>query len=88
LLFSRRQDDQPSRAPYPRETLAVDLMVFGGVAVTLGAGEPIALAASIPLGVITYLAQKKWYGDDNENALLKGLLSPFLPPYRQRYRVI
>lgn len=30
------------------------------------------------LGVITFLAQRKWYGDDNESAMIKGLILAFL----------
>ena len=54
--------------------VTVDLMVFGAGDVTLGVGW----FASIPIGavvaIITYMAQKKWYGDDKESALIKALV--------------
>jgi ABC-type xylose transport system permease subunit len=30
--------------------------------------------AGLVLGVITYKAQRHWYGDDRESALIKGLV--------------
>ena len=30
------------------------------------------------LGVIAYLAQRKWYGDDKDSALIKALILGFL----------
>lgn len=55
-------------------TFIIDLMIFGGVTLTLGLLIPIALIAGIVLGFITYRAQIKWYGDDREAALIKGLI--------------
>jgi hypothetical protein len=59
-------------------TLVVDTMLFGGEAGTLGASIPISCVAGGVLGVITFLAQRKWYGDDSEAALIKGLILAFL----------
>jgi hypothetical protein len=54
--------------------LIVDLMLFGGEVVTLGALLPVSIGAGFVLGFITYLAQRKWYGDDKESAAIKGLI--------------
>jgi ABC-type xylose transport system permease subunit len=45
---------------------------------TLGASLPISGAAGGILAVITYRAQKKWYGDDSESAFIKALILGFL----------
>ena len=54
----------------------VDLMLFGTAAATMGITLPLllplAIADGIVLGRITYKAQLKWYGDDNESAMLKA----------------
>ena len=54
----------------------VDLMLFGSAAATMGIDLPIliplAIAAGIVLGRITYKAQMKWYGDDHESAMIKA----------------
>lgn len=54
-------------------TLGVNAMMFGAEAVTMGTAFPAALAAAVVLAFITYKAQKKWYGDDHDSALLKAL---------------
>ena len=55
-------------------TFVIDLMIFGGVTLTLGLLIPIAVIAGIVLGFVTYRAQMKWYGDDRESALIKGVI--------------
>jgi hypothetical protein len=55
-------------------TFIVDLMLFGGTVLTFGLLIPVSLAAGIVLGFITYRAQIKWYGDDRESALIKGVI--------------
>ncbi|HSU29764.1 MAG TPA: hypothetical protein VLJ11_00900 [Bryobacteraceae bacterium] len=54
----------------------VDLMLFGAAAATMGMDLPIliplAIAAGIVLGRITYKAQMKWYGDDHDSATIKA----------------
>jgi hypothetical protein len=52
----------------------IDLMLFGGAVLTFGLLIPIALVAGIVLGFITYRAQVKWYSDDRESALIKGVI--------------
>jgi len=59
-------------------TLIVDLMLFGGEVATLGAILPVSIAAGAVLGVIAYLAQRKWYGDDPDSAAIKALVLGFL----------
>lgn len=55
-------------------TLVVDTMLFGGSLVTLGASTLLSVPAGIALGFITYKAQRHWYRDDRESALIKGLI--------------
>lgn len=54
----------------------VDLMLFGTGAATGGLTLPIlipiAIVAGIVLGRITYKAQMKWYGDDQDSAMIKA----------------
>jgi len=59
-------------------TLIVDLMLFGGEVATLGAILPVSIGAGCVLGVIAYLAQRKWYGDDKDSAIIKALILAFL----------
>jgi hypothetical protein len=54
--------------------LVIDTMLFGGALATLGAILPLSLAVGVALGFITYRAQKRWYGDDDENALIKAAI--------------
>jgi len=55
-------------------TVVVDTMLFGGTVATLGASTVVSVPAGIVLGLITYRAQRHWYGDDRESAMLKGLI--------------
>ena len=55
-------------------TVIVDLMLFGGELATMGAILPVSIGAGVVLGVIAYLAQRKWYGDDQQSAAIKGLI--------------
>jgi hypothetical protein len=59
-------------------TFTVDMMLFGGELGTLGASLPISVAAGTILGFIPYKTQMKWYFDDRESALIKGLILGFL----------
>ena len=52
-------------------TLAVNAMLFGGQVMTLGALTVVALAVAVVLGVITYKAQMRFYGDDARRRELK-----------------
>ncbi len=54
----------------------VNSMIFAADWGTIGAFWPVSLAIGAALGFITYRAQMKWYGDDNESALIKaGILA-------------
>lgn len=55
-------------------TFIVDMMLFGGEVLSFGLLIPLSFVAGIVLGFITYRAQMKWYGDDREAALIKGLI--------------
>jgi len=55
-------------------TFIVDMMLFGGEVLSFGLLIPVSLVAGIVLGIITYRAQIKWYGDDPEAAQIKGLI--------------
>ncbi len=54
----------------------VDLMLFGTAAASMGIALPVliplAMAAGVVLGRITYKAQMKWYGDDHDSAMIKA----------------
>jgi hypothetical protein len=52
----------------------IDMMLFGGAVLTLGFLIPISLVAGFVLGFVTYRAQMRWYGDDRESALIKGVI--------------
>jgi hypothetical protein len=55
-------------------TTVVDTMLFGGQFITLGTSSLLSVPVGIVLGVITYKAQRHWYRDDRESALIKGLI--------------
>jgi len=54
------------------------MMLFGGEIATMGAILPISIGAGCLLGVIAYLTQRKWYGDDKQSALIKSMIIGFL----------
>lgn len=58
--------------------LVVNTMLFGGELATFGALFPLALIVGVVLGLITYRAQVRWYGDDDENALIKAAIMTVL----------
>jgi hypothetical protein len=55
-------------------TTVVDTMLFGGEFITLGTSTLLAVPVGIVLGFITYKAQRHWYRDDRESAIIKGLI--------------
>ena len=59
-------------------TFLIDTMLFGGEALSLGAILPISVGVGCVLGFITYKAQMRWYGDDRESAIIKGLILALL----------
>ena len=70
-------------------TFIVDSMLFGGEGIaallgipTVGASIVFVLTVSITaaciVGLIAYLAQQRWYGDDKQSAFIKALILAFL----------
>ena len=59
-------------------TLVIDVMLFGGEAVTGFMTLPLSIGAGAVLGFIAYKAQINWYGDDKESAMIKGLILALL----------
>jgi hypothetical protein len=55
-------------------TVIVDLMLFAGDVVTLGALTPIGVGVAGALAYIVYRMQIKWYGDDHDSALIKAMV--------------
>jgi len=59
-------------------------MLFGGNLLTLGLLLPVSVGAGLVLGFITFRAQRRWYGDDTDAALIKaaivGLLTAIPTP--------
>ena len=54
-------------------TLAVNAMMFGGTVLTMGVLAPLAILVAVVLAYITYRAQRRFYGDDHDAALVKSL---------------
>jgi hypothetical protein len=54
-------------------TLAANTMLFGGVVMSMGTLAPVAILVAVVLGYITYRAQRRFYGDDHDAALVKAL---------------
>jgi hypothetical protein len=65
-------------------TVAVDMMLQSATIISGGLLIPFSIAAAVALAVITYRAQKKFYGDDGEAAGIKaaivGLLTAIPSP--------
>lgn len=59
-------------------TLAVDWMLFGGEAISLGTSLLFSVVVAAALGFIAYRAQMKWYGDDSESAAIKACILALL----------
>lgn len=55
-------------------TVTVDAMLFGGDLATAGFILPLTIAVAFGLGIVTFMAQRKWYGDDNESAFIKAFI--------------
>jgi hypothetical protein len=58
--------------------IVLDTMLFGGEIVTFGGSVVISVMVGIVFGIITYKAQKSWYGDDHDSSLIKGLIMGLL----------
>ncbi len=56
-------------------TFILDVMLFGAEAGTLGTSAVyFSVPAGLVLAYIAFKAQMKWYGDDRESAIIKGLI--------------
>ncbi|MBK8464896.1 MAG: hypothetical protein IPL32_03615 [Chloracidobacterium sp.] len=58
--------------------IVIDTMLFAGEVVTLGLLVVLSAIAGIVFGFITYKAQRSWYGDDHDSAMIKGLIMGLL----------
>ena len=54
------------------------MMLHAADVVSMGMLMPFSILAGFVLGIITFMAQKKWYGDDNESAAIKALVVTLL----------
>jgi hypothetical protein len=48
-------------------------MLFGGELTTMGALIPLGFGVAVVLGVMTFICQRRMYGDDESEALVKAL---------------
>jgi len=55
-------------------TFVVNEMLFAGAVFSMGSLALLAPAVAIVLGVITYKAQRRFYNDDHDAALIKSLV--------------
>ena len=55
-------------------TVLIDAMVFGTDSFSMELLLPLGIGVAAVLGLIVYLAQMKWYGDDKESAIIKALI--------------
>lgn len=58
--------------------IVIDTMLFIGEIASAGILIVFSLVVGIVFGFITYKAQKRWYGDDHESSLIKGLIMGLL----------
>jgi hypothetical protein len=54
--------------------IIVDAMLFGGDIATAGFIIPLTIAVAFGLGIVTFMAQRKWFGDDVESAFIKAFI--------------
>jgi hypothetical protein len=55
-------------------TVAVDMMLHAADVMSAGLLIPFSFGGGVVLGLITFLAQRKWYGDDADSATIKALI--------------
>jgi hypothetical protein len=55
-------------------TVLVDLMANSATIVSAGLLYEVELGAAVVLAFIAYKAQRAWYGDDRDSALIKALI--------------
>lgn len=54
-------------------TFLVDAMLFSGDVLSGGGLVLFSMFVGAVLGLVAYKAQMKWYGDDRDSALIKGI---------------
>ena len=59
-------------------TVVIDWMLFSAEGATLGAFLPFSVIIGAAVGVITYRAQRRFFGDDKEAAQIKGFIVALL----------
>ena len=59
-------------------TIGVDTMIFSGDIVSAGLLLPVAFGAAAVLGIITFMVQKAWSGDEDKDAFIKALIVALL----------
>jgi hypothetical protein len=55
-------------------TVAVDMMLHAADVVSGGLLIPFSFGGGVVLGIITFLAQREWYGDTEASAKIKALV--------------
>lgn len=55
-------------------TIGVDMMLHAADVVSAGLLIPFSMMAGIALGIIVFLTQRSWYGDDNQSAVIKAMI--------------
>jgi hypothetical protein len=58
--------------------VVIDTMLFAGEIATLGALIVLSAIVGGVFGFITYKAQRSWYGDDHDSAVIKALIMGLL----------
>ncbi len=59
-------------------TIVADTMIFSGDVASAGLLLPVAAGAAVVLGIIAFMIQKAWFGDDNQSAFIKALIVALL----------
>jgi hypothetical protein len=59
-------------------TIVADSMIFSGDIISAGLLLPVAFGAAAVLGIIVFMAQKAWYGDEDKDAFVKALIVALL----------
>ena len=52
----------------------LDAMLNAGEIASMGLLVPVSAVAGVVLGLVTYRAQRNWYGDDRDSAKIKAMI--------------
>lgn len=58
--------------------IIIDAMLFGSDVISGGLAMLLSVPVGLVLGVITAMAQRRWYNDDAQTALIKGMIAGLL----------